>query len=405
MNETKEFSASGGPVPPLLAGRYRLGAILGRGGMAEVLRADDTLLGRPVAIKLFRPEVASAADQRGHSAEIRALAGLRHPGLVTLLDAGTDAPDTPAERPFLVMELIDGPSLSDRLATGPLAPDLVADLGAQLAETLAYVHANGIVHRDVKPANILLDEVPGRAGALAPKLTDFGVARLIDATRLTQVGMTVGTANYLSPEQALGYDVDGATDVYGLGLVLLQCLTGRLAFPGTGVATAAARLHRDPDVPAGLDERWRRLLTAMTRREPAERPTAAQVADVLHETARVPAATRMLAAAPAVSLRIDRARTTVVPSPTRSRHWLVWAVLAALAVVLIAVATLLVNYSSGPGGGSTPGPTAPPTSTSGTTSSAATTPSSTPVPTDTAPVKPPGKDKPTDKGKGKGKSG
>lgn len=244
--------------------------------MAEVYRARDGVLDRQVAVKVFRGETPlDDADRR--QTETRLLAGLSHPGLVTVFDAGTDdsggAPCT-----YLVMELIDGPTLRELINRGPMPPEEVARLGTQLAAALAYVHGRGIVHRDVKPANILLtDPSSGRPDAVA-KLTDFGIARLVDSTCLTTQGMTVGTANYLSPEQATGAETTAPSDVYALGLVLLECLTGQLAFPGYGVEAAVARLHRDPAVPVRLPSRWRDLLSAMTARAPRDRPSAAEVA-------------------------------------------------------------------------------------------------------------------------------
>jgi eukaryotic-like serine/threonine-protein kinase len=176
-----------------------------------------------------------------------------------------------------VMELITGPTLGRRLQDGPLPPAQVAQLAADLAETLGYVHAAGVLHRDIKPANILLDTPTGSRTEFSAKLTDFGVARLMDSTRLTMHGMTVGTANYLSPEQAQGAPLTPASDIYSLGLVLLECLTGQVAFPGTGVEAAAARLHRPPSVPDWLGPEWVDLLGAMTAAGPAARPTPREV--------------------------------------------------------------------------------------------------------------------------------
>jgi eukaryotic-like serine/threonine-protein kinase len=273
------------PTDSQLSGRYRLGALLGAGGMADVYEAEDTVLHRPVAVKVFRPTPLIGDEELRHQGEIRLLAGLNHPGLVTLFDAGTDQSSiTP--RTYLVMELISGRALSELLRSGPLPSSDVAELGAQVAESLAYVHAHGIVHRDVKPANILVD-TPDRTRPrdVRAKLTDFGVARLLDDTRITELGLTVGTANYLSPEQAMAHDVGLPSDIYSLGLVLLECLTGQVAFPGRGVEAAGARLHRAPFVPASLGPAWTHLLTEMTAASPGARPTAIQVARVLGQIA------------------------------------------------------------------------------------------------------------------------
>jgi hypothetical protein len=149
------------------------------------------------------------------------------------------------------------------------------------------------VHRDVKPANVLL---AAESGSVTAKLTDFGIARILDGTRLTLTGTTVGTANYLSREQASGADVTPASDVYSLGLLLLECLTGEVAFPGHGVAAALARLHRDPTIPGDLDLSWQGLLAAMTARDPATRPSAQTVANRLRTLARSGGAPVRLAA-------------------------------------------------------------------------------------------------------------
>ncbi len=288
----------------LLAGRYRLGNRIGRGGMANVYRADDELLGRPVAVKVFRFDTDAGQDRLRMEAEVRVLASLRHPGLVTVFDAGTVgetvAGDTVSQSvsagglvaeatPFIVMELIDGPTLGQRLADGPLPADQTAMLGAELAATLQYVHANNVVHRDVKPANILLDTpIAGHTG-YAAKLTDFGIARLLDGTRITMHGMTIGTANYLSPEQAEGTPAGPESDMYSLGLVLLECLTGELAYSGGGVEAALARLHRPPQIPERFGPGWISLLSAMTARFAHLRPSATEAHLELSSLAASPA--------------------------------------------------------------------------------------------------------------------
>lgn len=262
----------------VLAGRYRLSERIGRGGMADVYRGDDQVLRRPVAVKVFRFDTAAGEDRRRIDAEVRTLASLRHPGLVTVFDAGTAEEPGGDATPFLVMELITGPTLSRRLAAGPLTTEQTAELGADLATTLSYVHDTAIVHRDVKPANILLDTTTVGGAEFSAKLTDFGIARLLDSTRLTMHGMTIGTANYLSPEQALGQPAGTAGDIYSLALVLIECLTGKLAYPGVGIEAAVARLHHPPPIPAQYGPDWTQLLTAMTEHAPHARPSADEVA-------------------------------------------------------------------------------------------------------------------------------
>lgn len=259
----------------VVAGRYRLSGRIGRGASADVYGARDEVLARPVAVKLFRFDTAVGEDRRRIDSEVRLLASLHHPGLVTVHDAGTLGREGQEGSPYLVMELINGPTLSQRLAEGPLSAADAAGLGLEAAATLAYIHAAGVVHRDIKPANILLDAPSAAGSAFSVKLTDFGIARMLDSTRLTMDGLTIGTANYLSPEQAEGRETGPPADVYALGLVLIQCLTGELAFPGVGVEAALARLHRPPDIPQHHGSGWAAILSEMTVRDPSQRPPAA----------------------------------------------------------------------------------------------------------------------------------
>ncbi|WAP52838.1 serine/threonine-protein kinase [Arthrobacter sp. ATA002] len=265
----------------LLGDRYRTTELIGTGGAASVYRAVDQNLGREVAVKLFRPHVNDDDENRRQQTETQLLATLNHPGLVTLLDAGVVQQDDGPCSTFLVMELVDGPDLRRTLKSGPLGHLGTASLGADLADALNYVHSNGVIHRDVKPANILLYPLAENDTRLYPKLTDFGIARMTEATIATAHGATIGTANYLSPEQALGGAVDPKTDIYSLGLVLLECLTGVKAFPGPIVESAVARLVRDPEVPAELGPEWVELLRAMTARTVEARPDAHEAAAAL----------------------------------------------------------------------------------------------------------------------------
>ena len=264
-----------------LSDRYLIEEVLGMGGMSTVYRASDAALGRTVALKVFRADLADADDLRRQQSEIHLLASLNHSTLVTLYDAITDE----ADRVALVLEYVEGRDLRDELAAGRIDERTTAMIGADIADALAYVHARGIVHRDLKPGNLLIPtQTPGSTGPRA-KLTDFGIARIIDDTHLTAAGSVIGTVGYLSPEQALGAPIGPATDVYSLGLVLLECLTGARAFGGTGVEAIAARISRDPEIPASLSQPWIEALGRMTRRTPEERATAAEASELLRDIA------------------------------------------------------------------------------------------------------------------------
>ena len=277
-----------------LAGRYRLLEVLGSGGMSTVYRARDEVLGRDVAVKLFRSDVRDPADLQRRRTEMRLLAGLSHPGLVALYDAGFDGTGDLGTLEYLVMEYVPGVDLHRRLQAGPLSDRDTRRVGAETAAALEFIHARGVVHRDVKPANILLPEgwSEGRASS---KLADFGIARASDSDRLTRSDTTIGTAAYLSPEQATGHEGQSAADIYALGLVLLECLTGNQEYPGSPFESAAARLSRSPVVPEHLGPFWGGLLGRMTGREPQSRPAAAEVAAALtgqslNPTLRLPSA-------------------------------------------------------------------------------------------------------------------
>ena len=350
-------------APPLLAGRYRLEEIVGRGGMADVYRAVDVLLDRPVAIKLLRA-VGSDELERDR-AEVRLLAGLSHPGLVCLYDAGTD--DNGCA--FLVLEYVDGGTLASRLRSqGTFELTTVARLGADMADALSHVHAQGVVHRDVKPGNVLLD----RSGR--PRLADFGIARLVDATRMTATGLTVGTAAYLAPEQVAGESVTSAADVYSLGLVLIECITGGPVYEGGSIESALARLHRQPVLPDELPSDWTALLEQMTDRDPTTRPTTAEAAVWLHRLAAGGIQTQVVATPPLTARSLDsgpaatqqlqlpvpppevvparRARATTTRRPTTTRNLVLAGVAAAVLLggLLVAAAQSGDDPSPAPSG-------------------------------------------------------
>jgi serine/threonine protein kinase len=360
MDERAPVRAAG----EIVGGRYRILRLIAHGGMASVYAAHDQALGREVALKLFPSQDADDAEQlRRFRMETRLVATLNHPGVVTLFDAGTDEGRHTGPAPYLTMELVEGQDLRSRLQQGTLDHAETAAVGAGIASALAYVHGRGVIHRDIKPANILLAH--GEAGGLPmPKLTDFGIARLIEnQTRLTSTGMMIGTAAYLSPEQVAGQQVTSASDIYSLGLVLLECLTGKAEFGGTAVEAAVARLHREPVIPPALGSQWRQLLGAMTAREPEARPAASTVHSSLQAALAsptyvpgpvAPAATQVLPAPPSrppelrptrpylpLSVEDTREPTAVPPAVRRRRRPLLLAVLAfAAAVVVVAVGLL-----------------------------------------------------------------
>ncbi|GGI46476.1 hypothetical protein BCL57_001216 [Agromyces flavus] len=262
-------------VGSALDGRYRIQGLIGRGGMAAVYRADDLALGRHVAVKVFSPATEGIDDVDRRRSETALLASLTHPALVTLYDAARDAE---SNREFLVMELVEGEDLREILRRGAIPRRDAARMLADLAEGLHVIHSRGIVHRDVKPANVLLAPAHLPTRRWNAKLADFGIARLLDESRLTATGRIIGTPGYLSPEQVRGEPVGSSADVYSLGLLLLEALTGEQPFPGPALESASARLVRDPVVPADLGPEWVDLLTAMTARDPGDRPSALDIA-------------------------------------------------------------------------------------------------------------------------------
>ena len=268
---------------PVIAGRYRLGSRLGRGGMADVFDAHDERLARPVAVKLLRPGLTADPGMRARfEREARSAASLNHPNVVAVYDSGEDG-----GRAFLVMERLPGETLGDRMRSGPVDPDWLRSVAADVLAALDAAHQRGIVHRDIKPGNILLDP-EGRA-----KVGDFGIAKAIRdgaagarstdpaAADLTAVGMLVGTIAYLSPEQIQGGPASPQSDLYGLGVVLYEALAGRKPFPG-GEAVAQARAVVEagapdiaeirPDVPPDLAAVVRRAMS----RSPGDRFVSAR---------------------------------------------------------------------------------------------------------------------------------
>ena len=278
-----------------MIGKYELRERLGRGGAAEVYKAYNPLLERVVAIKVLHAHLAEAPDFTSRFLrEARLVAQLRHPNIVQVFDFDLDG-----ERPYMVMEYVPGASLKQRLDDCfmreerlPLAE--VVRIFKALLEAVGYAHAQGMLHRDLKPANILLDAA-GR-----PVLTDFGIARLLSADRLTASGIAVGTPAYMSPEQGLGYDADERSDLYALGIVLFECLTGSVPFEAdTAVALLLKHIHQPvpslhelrPDLPEAMEL----IINKLLAKDPAERYQTAGVVwaalAALPEEIALPAAT------------------------------------------------------------------------------------------------------------------
>src|SRR4051794_35900049 len=233
-------------VGELIADRYELEELVGTGGMSSVFRAHDRLLDRRVALKILHPHYADDEDYvERFRREARAVARLSHPNIVTVIDRGEDE-----GRQYIVFEFIDGESLKELVdRSGPLPARRVVEIALQIADALAFAHQQGLVHRDVKPQNVLLNQ-DGDA-----KATDFGIARSLDVEHgVTQTGTVLGTSNYLSPEQARGQAVTPATDVYSLGVVLYEMLTGEVPFPGENFVAVAMK-HINDEPPSLLEKR------------------------------------------------------------------------------------------------------------------------------------------------------
>ena len=297
-----------------LGGRYRLLELLGQGGMATIYRARDAQLERDVAVKLLRPEFGKDPDFLARFRdEARAAASLNHPNITAVFDFGEDA-----SGPYIVMELVDGQDLGAILReNGPLAPRQAARVAAEVAKALHAAHVRGIVHRDVKPSNVLV----GRDGRV--KVADFGIARALTESQLTLPGTTMGSVHYFSPEQARGEAATVASDIYALGIVLFESLTGQRPFSGDGAAAVAlARLTTTPPRPSALRPGVPAALDAIVLRamalDPAARyATAAAMASALEGYLADPGAAVAGAAVAGARRRSRRATKTVASAQAR----------------------------------------------------------------------------------------
>ena len=327
-------------VGEVVAGRYELEELVGAGGMSSVFKAYDTLLERHVALKILHPHFTEDEQYvERFRREARAVASLSHPNIVTILDRGEDE-----GRQFIVFELVEGRTLAEVLhEEGRLPVQHALEIAIQVARGLGFAHEQGLVHRDVKPQNVILNG-DGRA-----KVTDFGIARSLEVQGVTQSGAVLGTSNYIAPEQASGKPVDRTTDVYSLGVVLFELLTGEVPFPGESFVAVAMQhvsepppsvLEVRPDVPV----RVARAVDRALEKDPAERfPTmdafAAELQVCLAELGSLPG--------PDADVTLVRSVPVV---RTRRRRRLLPAALVALGLVLLAaaVAALLLHRSSSP---------------------------------------------------------
>src|SRR6187397_135233 len=260
----------------MLYGRYRVTELIGQGGMATIFRGHDSQLGRDVAIKILRSEYGrDPAFVARFRQEAQSAAVLSHPNVVQVFDFGMEGGD-----PFIVMELVEGGDLAAKIAQGPMDPVEAARIAQQIFEALDTAHARGIVHRDIKPTNVLLTP-SGRV-----KVADFGIARAFSEAQLTMPGTTLGSVHYFSPEQARGEIVTTASDVYSAGLVLFEMLTARRAWTGDSAgAVAVARLAGDPPAPSSIRQGVPQIMDIAVRRAlarvPTDRPTAGDMAALL----------------------------------------------------------------------------------------------------------------------------
>jgi serine/threonine-protein kinase len=317
----------------ILAARYRIEQPLGQGGMASVYLARDEELDRPVALKILADNLAGDATFRDRfEREARLAARLSHPNVVRVFDVGESE-----GRPFIVMEYVEGDTVADELARhGALPPARAVDLALQICSGLEAAHASGLVHRDVKPRNLLLRP----DGVL--KIADFGIARAAESTRLTEIGTILGTAAYLAPEQAEGLEATPAADLYSVGAVLYELLTGRVPYAATSLVELLAKQQAGPPAPiGGVPASLELAVVRCLDPDPAERPPSAAALAAELATAQAPTVPleRGAPGPPALHVGSQRRR---------------WGVLVLLALALVALYFVVRSRNTG-----TPAPPAP----------------------------------------------
>jgi serine/threonine-protein kinase len=329
----------------LLGGRYRLDAQIGRGGMSTVYRAFDVVLERPVAIKLMHREIAADADQlERFRREARSVAQLNHPHIVTVIDAGEDSSADGGHpgSPYIVLEYVDGETLKDLIRRdGPLEITEAIAYAIEIARALGAAHERHIVHRDVKPQNVLIGEEGGA------KITDFGIARTLTEEGLTMDGRVLGTTDYVSPEQALGQPVTGQSDLYSLGIVLYEMLTGQVPFRGDSpVAVAMKHVREDiPDVQAlrpELSAATAAVLDRAVSKDVSRRyPDAASMARELEEVLAIETSRSGQATGEVTTILRTLPGGARRRVPWRMRHPVRWIVSIALLGAIVALALVV----------------------------------------------------------------
>jgi serine/threonine-protein kinase len=344
-----------------LGGRYRLDAQIGRGGMSTVYLAFDTVLERPVAIKLMHREIASESDQlERFRREARSIAQLNHPHIVTVIDAGgglsLDGQQSPNGSPYIVLEYVEGDTLKDIIRKdGPLEIPQALAYAIEIGRALGAAHEHLIVHRDVKPQNVLV----GFEGSA--KITDFGIARSLTEEGLTMTGRVMGTTDYVSPEQALGAPVTGQSDLYSLGVVLYEMLTGEVPFQGESPVAVAMRHVREevPDVQhhrAGLAAATASVVDRAVAKDLGRRyPDAASMVADLEDALAIEASRSGQATGEVTTVLRTLPGPTRRRLPWRMRHPVRWAASLALLGALIAVALIAAAGSTHRGTGVAPG--------------------------------------------------
>jgi eukaryotic-like serine/threonine-protein kinase len=340
----------------LLGGRYRLDAQIGRGGMSTVYRAFDTVLERPVAIKLMHREIASDSDQlERFRREARSVARLSHPHIVSVIDAGEEPAEDGGSTPYIVLEYVEGETLKSLIRRdGPLDISQAIAYAIEIARALGAAHERMIVHRDVKPQNVLIGEEGGA------KITDFGIARTLTEEGLTVAGRVLGTTDYVSPEQALGQPVTGQSDLYSLGVVLYEMLTGEVPFTGETPVAVAMRHVREqmPDVQALRPEVSAATASVIDRAVAKDLDWRYADADAmvaeLEEVLAIEAARAGQATGEVTSVLRTLPGKTRRRLPWRMRHPARWAVSLALVGAIVAIAIVLAAQQAHKGTGVPP---------------------------------------------------